>query len=62
MTEKIMSEEQYNEFLKVYTNEALANMIKADIHSRFPEPYAGMYCQHLIISRMLQIYLILQQS
>lgn len=20
-------------------------MIKADIHSRFPEPYANMYCQ-----------------
>ena len=40
-----MSEEQYNEFLKAYTKEALASMIKADIRSRFPEPYASMYCQ-----------------
>ena len=45
MTEFIMSEEQYNEFLKAYTKEALASMIKADIRSRFPEPYASMYCQ-----------------
>ena len=40
-----MSEEQYNELLKVYTKEAFANMIKADIRQRFPEPYASMYCQ-----------------
>lgn len=38
-----MSEEQYNELLKAYTKEALASMIKADIRSRFPEPYASMY-------------------
>ena len=44
-TVNIMSEEQYNELLKAYTKEALANMIKADISSRFPEPYASMYCQ-----------------
>ena len=40
-----MSNEQYNEVLKAYTKEALANMIKADIRQRFPEPYASMYCQ-----------------
>ena len=40
-----MSEEQYNELLKVYTKEALASMIKADIRSRFPGPSASMYCQ-----------------
>ena len=40
-----MSEGQYNEFLKAYTKEALASMIKADIRSRFPEPYAILYCQ-----------------
>ena len=40
-----MSEEQYNELLKAYTKEALADMIKADIRQRFPEPYASMYCQ-----------------
>ena len=45
MTENIMSEEQYNEFLKAYTKEVLANIIKADIRQRFPEPYASMYCQ-----------------
>ena len=40
-----MSEEQYNELLQSYTKEVLANMIKADIRSRFPEAYASMYCQ-----------------
>ncbi len=40
-----MTEQQYNELLKVYTKEAFANMIKADIRQRFPEPYASMYCQ-----------------
>ena len=40
----IMSEEQYKKLLKAYTKEALASMIKADIRSRFPEPYANMYC------------------
>lgn len=40
-----MSEGQYNELLKTYTKEALASMIKADIRSRFSEPYASMYCQ-----------------
>lgn len=39
-----MSELRYNEFLKAYTKEALASMIKADIRQRFPEPYASMYC------------------
>lgn len=42
---RFMSEEQYNKLLKAYTKEALASMIKADIRSRFPEPYASMYCQ-----------------
>lgn len=40
-----MSELRYNEFLKAYTKEALASMIKADFRQRFPEPYASMYCQ-----------------
>lgn len=40
-----MTEQQYNELLKAYTKEAFANMIKADIRSRFPEPYASMYCK-----------------
>lgn len=40
-----MTEQQYNELLKAYTKEALASMIKADIRSWFPEPYAILYCQ-----------------
>ncbi len=40
-----MTDEQHNELQKAYTKEALASMIKADIRSRFPEPYASMYCQ-----------------
>ena len=40
-----MTEQLYKELLKAYTKEALASMIKADIRSRFTEPYASMYCQ-----------------
>ena len=40
-----MTEQLYKELLKAYTKEAFANMIKADIRSRFPEPYASIYCQ-----------------
>ena len=40
-----MTEQELNELLKAYTQEALASMIKADIHQRFPEPYASMYCK-----------------
>ena len=40
-----MKEQQYSELQKAYTKEALASMIKADIRSRFPEPYANKYCQ-----------------
>ena len=40
-----MVEKLYNELLKAYTKEAFANMIKADIRSRFPEPYASIYCK-----------------
>ena len=39
-----MEEQQYNELQKAYTKEVLASIIKADIRSRFPEPYASMYC------------------
>ena len=40
-----MSEEESSELMKAYTKEALASMIKADIRTRFPEPYASLYCQ-----------------
>ena len=57
-----MTEQQYNGLLKAYTKEALASMIKADIRSRFPEPYASIIASSLIISRTLQISWNLQQS
>ena len=31
--------------MKAYTKETFANIIKADIRQRFPEPYASIYCQ-----------------
>ena len=40
-----MNEELNHELLKAYSKEVLASMIKAEIRSRFPEPYASMYCQ-----------------
>ena len=40
-----MIDQQYNKLLKAYTKEALVSMIKADMRSRFPEPFASMYCQ-----------------
>ena len=40
-----MTEKLYNELLKAYTKEAFANMIKADIRNRFPEPQASLYCK-----------------
>ena len=41
----MMPDQQYKELRKAYTKEVLANLIKADIRQRFPEPYASMYCQ-----------------
>lgn len=41
-----MEEQQYYELQKAYTKEVLSSIIKADIRSRFPEPYASMYFQH----------------
>ncbi len=32
-------------------------MIKADIHSRFPEPYASMYCQQFDIFKNVADFL-----
>lgn len=40
-----MSEHEYNELFRAIGKEAFANMIKADIRSRFSEPYASMYFQ-----------------
>ena len=57
-----MIDQQYNEFLKAYTKEALASMIKADIRQSFSEPYASMYCQQFDNLKMLGISLSMQQS
>lgn len=40
-----MTGQELNELRIAYTKEAFANMIKADIRQRFPEPYASIYCQ-----------------
>ena len=57
-----MSEEQYNELLKAYTKEVLANMIKADIRKGSQNLMPVCIASSLIISRPLQISLNLQQS
>ena len=62
MTETIIKEQQFNEFLKAYTKDALASMIKADIRNRFPEPYASIYCQQFDNFKNVAISLNLQQS
>lgn len=40
-----MSEYEYNELFRAIGKEAFANIIKANIRSRVPEPYSSMYCQ-----------------
>lgn len=53
----MMTEKQYNELLRTYTKEVLANMIKADIRQRFPEPYASMYCKQFDDAKTLADFL-----
>ena len=57
-----MSEHEYNELFRAIGKEAFANMIQANIRSRFPEPNLMPVCiaSSLIISRTLQISLNLQ--
>lgn len=52
-----MTEQQYNELLKVYTKETFANMVKADIRQRFQEPYATLYCQQFDDTKNLADFL-----
>lgn len=42
-----MTKQQYNELLKTYFKEVLANMIKVDMRSWFSEPYASLCRQQL---------------
>ena len=58
----IMSEELFNELLKAYTKETLASMIKVIYAVGFPNLMQACIASSLIISRMLQISLNLQQK
>ena len=52
-----MTEDLFTELQKAYSKEALANMIKADIRHRFPEPYASMYCNQFDDAKNLADFL-----
>lgn len=52
-----MTGQELNELRKSYTKEAFANMIKADIRQRFPEPYASIYCQQFDDAAILADFL-----
>ena len=52
-----MTEDLFTELQKAYSKEALANMIKADIRHRFPEPLASMYCNQFDDAKNLADFL-----
>lgn len=52
-----MSEYEYNELFRSIGKEAFANMIKANIRSRVPEPYASMYVKQFDDFKCLADYL-----
>ncbi len=62
MKENIMSEELYNELLKAYSKEVLASMIKQIYAVGFPNLMQACFANNLMISKMLQISLNLQQK
>lgn len=39
-------EQDYNELFRAIGKDAFANMIKANIRSSVPEPFASMYVKH----------------
>lgn len=43
ISDKNMDDKNYNELFRAIGKEAFANMIKADIRMRVPEPLASMY-------------------
>lgn len=57
-----MSEEQYNELLKAYTKEVLANMIRQIYDKGSLNLTPVCIASNLIILKMLRISLNLQQS
>lgn len=52
-----MMEQDYNEFFRAIGKEAFANIIKANIRSRVPEPYASMYVKQFDDFKSLADYL-----
>lgn len=52
-----MSEQDYNELFRAIGKEAFANMIKANIRSSVPEPYASKYVKQFENFKSLADYL-----
>lgn len=52
-----MTDQQYQDLQKAYTKEVFANIIKADIRHRFPEPYANTYCKQFDDAKKLADFL-----
>ena len=52
-----MMEQDYNELFRAIGKEAFANMIKANIRSGVPEPYASMYVKQFDNFKSLADYL-----
>lgn len=52
-----MMEQDYNELFRAIGKEAFANMIKANIRSSIPEPYASMYVKQFDNFKSLADYL-----
>lgn len=50
-------EQDYNELFRAIGKEAFANMIKANIRSGVPEPYASMYVKQFDNFKSLADYL-----
>lgn len=52
-----MSNMDYNELFRAIGKDAFADMIKANIHSNVPEPYASMYVRQFEDFKCLADYL-----
>ena len=56
-SDKSMDDKNYNELFRAIGKEAFANMIKADIRRRVPEPIASMYIKQFEDIKNLADYL-----
>lgn len=52
-----MSDIDYNELFRAIGKDTFADMIKANIRSQFPEPYASMYIRQFEDFKCLADYL-----